>query len=177
MLIVCCQLAECNVTEVTSQHLRITCLLVCSENFDGTREGGRVHSRDYPSTDFMYPLIFQFSSDHPLSTTVLSQFDKLFSISHPRVPILTHRVTNTAQKMKFFIKDFFSKYDQIRSFLRIWSYLLKKSLMKNFIFCAVFVTRCVSIGTLGWLIENSLSNWLNTVVLSGWSDENWKIRG
>ena len=41
---------------------------------------------------------------------------------------------NTAQKMKFFITEFFSKCDQIRSFLRIWSHLLKKSLMKNFIF-------------------------------------------
>ena len=39
--------------------------------------------------------------------------------------------------MKFFIKDFFSKCDQIRSFLRIWSHLLKKYLMENFIFCAV----------------------------------------
>ena len=43
----------------------------------------------------------------------------------------------TAQKMKFSIKDFFSKCDQIHSFLRIWSHLLKKSLMENFIFCAV----------------------------------------
>ena len=33
--------------------------------------------------------------------------------------------------MKFTIKDFFSKWDQIRS------HLLKKSLMENFIFCAV----------------------------------------
>ena len=41
---------------------------------------------------------------------------------------------NTAQKMKFSIKDFFSKYDQIRSLLQIWSHLLKKSLMENFIF-------------------------------------------
>ena len=39
-------------------------------------------------------------------------------------------------KMKSFIKDFFSKFDQIRSFLRIWSDLLNKSLMENFIFCA-----------------------------------------
>ena len=39
--------------------------------------------------------------------------------------------------MKFSIKDFFSKCDQIRSFLRIWSHLLKKSLMENFIFRAV----------------------------------------
>ena len=35
-------------------------------------------------------------------------------------------------------KDFFSKCDQIRSFLRIWSHLLKKSLMENFIFYAVY---------------------------------------
>ena len=40
----------------------------------------------------------------------------------------------TAQKMKFSIKDFFSKCEQIRSFMRIWSHLLKKSLMENFIF-------------------------------------------
>ena len=39
--------------------------------------------------------------------------------------------------MKFFIKDFFNKCDQIRSFLRVWSHLLKKSLMGNFNFCAV----------------------------------------
>ena len=45
--------------------------------------------------------------------------------------------TITAQKMKFSINDFFSKCDQIRMKLRIWSHLLKKSLMENFIFCAV----------------------------------------
>ena len=39
--------------------------------------------------------------------------------------------------MKFFIKDFFSKCDQIHRKLWIWSHLLKKSLMKNFSFCAV----------------------------------------
>ena len=42
-----------------------------------------------------------------------------------------------AQKMKFSIKDLFSKCDQIRNFLRIWSHLMKKSLMENFIFSAV----------------------------------------
>ena len=36
--------------------------------------------------------------------------------------------------MKFSIKDLFSKCDQIRSYLRIWSHLLKKSSMENFIF-------------------------------------------
>ena len=41
--------------------------------------------------------------------------------------------------MKFSIKDSFSKCDQIRRKLRMWSHLLKKSLMENFIFCAVNV--------------------------------------
>ena len=42
---------------------------------------------------------------------------------------------NTAQKIKFSIKDFFSKCDQIQfPALRIWSHLLNKSLMENFIF-------------------------------------------
>ena len=42
----------------------------------------------------------------------------------------------TVQK-KFLIKDFFSKCDQIPRKLRVWSHLLKKTLMVNFIFCAV----------------------------------------
>ena len=45
----------------------------------------------------------------------------------------------TAQKMKFSIKDFFSKCGQIRRKLRIGSHLLKKNLLENPIFCAVFV--------------------------------------
>ena len=32
---------------------------------------------------------------------------------------------NTAQKIKFSIKNFFSKCDQIHSFLQIWSHLPK----------------------------------------------------
>ena len=39
-----------------------------------------------------------------------------------------------AQKVKFSIKDFFSECDQIRRKMWIWSYLLKKSLMENFVF-------------------------------------------
>ena len=34
-------------------------------------------------------------------------------------------------------QGFFSKCDQIHSFLRIWLHSLKKSFMENFIFCAV----------------------------------------
>ena len=39
--------------------------------------------------------------------------------------------------MKFSIQGFFSKCDQIRSFVQIWSHLLKKFLTENFFFCAV----------------------------------------
>ena len=41
----------------------------------------------------------------------------------------------TAQKMKFSIKDFFSKCDRIRK--------LKKSLMENFIFCVMLAVNSV----------------------------------
>ena len=43
--------------------------------------------------------------------------------------------------MKFSIKDFFCKCDQIRIFLRIWSHLLNKSFLQNFIFCAVYLAK------------------------------------
>ena len=44
--------------------------------------------------------------------------------------------------MKFSIQDFFSKFDQITNYKRItksqiWSHLLKKSSMENFILCAM----------------------------------------
>ena len=44
----------------------------------------------------------------------------------------------SAQKMKFSIRDFFSKCNQIQRKLQIWSHLFTKSLMENFIFlCSV----------------------------------------
>ena len=50
-----------------------------------------------------------------------------------------HHVMDHCKKMKFFIKDFFSKCDQIRSFLRNYSHLLEKSPMKIFILCSAFI--------------------------------------
>ena len=44
--------------------------------------------------------------------------------------------------MKFSIKDFSSKCDQIRKKLRTWSDLLKKSLMENFI---ILCNECVKL--------------------------------
>ena len=81
----------------------------------------------------LYTVTF-FSDDMGLTTIGLCKInlnDDNFDDGDP-----TKR-ENTTQKMKFSIQDFFSKCDQIFSFLWIWSHLLKKSLMENFIFCAV----------------------------------------
>ena len=48
-------------------------------------------------------------------------------------------LSGTAQEMKFSIKDFFSKCNQIRRKLRICSHLLKIYLTENFISCTVWV--------------------------------------
>ena len=44
------------------------------------------------------------------------------------------KIQSLHKKMKFFIKDFFSKRDQIHSFLRIQSHLLNKFLIENLFF-------------------------------------------
>ena len=54
--------------------------------------------------------------------------------------------------MKFFIEDFFSKCNQIRNILQIWSHLLKKSLMENFFFWAVFTVGTSSINKQNYMI-------------------------
>ena len=64
----------------------------------------------------------------------------------------------TAQKMKFPIKNFFSKCDQIRSKLRIWSHLMKKSLMGNFIFLVILLPK-----------EESFFNPIQVGPFRGWS--------
>ena len=58
----------------------------------------------------------------------------------------------TAPKMKFSIKDFFSKCDQISTFLRIWSHLPQKSLMENSIF-----VECISYETS--MMECLIGSW------------------
>ena len=64
---------------------------------------------------------------------------KYLSMRHHLAGTQSFALVFTAPKMKFSIKDFFSKCDQIRCFLRIRSHLMKKSVMENFIFCAVIL--------------------------------------
>ena len=68
-----------------------------------------------------------------------NQWSGFYIIGNSVMKDLTKRnqERNNAQKLKFPIKDFFSKCDQIRRKLWIWSPLLKKSLMEKFIFYAV----------------------------------------
>ena len=54
--------------------------------------------------------------------------------------ILIKKLSLTAQWLKFSNKDSFSKCEQIRKKLWIWSHLLKKSLLENFNFCTVVVS-------------------------------------
>ena len=83
----------------------------------------------------------KFSSNNGLHFMFLGLY---FSLRHQKSekylkkwPIIAVKWTSrtpTAQKMKFSIKDFFSKCDQICSFLRIRSHLQRKFLLENFIF-------------------------------------------
>ena len=62
--------------------------------------------------------------------------------------IMENRSFVSAQKMKFSIKDFIIKCDQIRIKLQIQSHLLKKSLMEKFIFlCSVWHIRLKPVTT------------------------------
>ena len=80
---------------------------------------------------------FKPDLNHPVAFSMRYRLLPLVSVCswHPKIDTIYAWIT--AQKMKFSIKDFFSKCDQIRRKLRIWSHLLKKSLIENFIFCAV----------------------------------------
>ena len=64
----------------------------------------------------------------------------------------------TAQKMKFSIKNLFSKCDQIRSFLRILLHLLKNTFIWNFIFCAVLLNTYCCNGAMPTVSDMSVQN-------------------
>ena len=66
----------------------------------------------------------------------------------------------TAEKIKFSIKDFSSKCDEIRRKLRIWSHLLEEPLMENFMFYAVIVFVLHSVQPpLCWGVEPPINFW------------------
>ena len=126
-----------------------------------------------------------------ISSILLGQFQNFQKFTRAIIPNCSHKhvitstkwlidmsiskleqLSYTAQKMKFSIKDFLSKSDQIQSFLRIWSHLLKKSLMEIFIFCAVLCVhqlfRTLSCST--WKTQLHLPNviWQNPRLKEIW---------
>ena len=104
---------------------------------------------------------------------------------------------NITQKLKFYIKDFFSECDQIRSFLRIWSHLLQKYLMekKLHFLCSkmqyffqsyhsvliIKVIRIYQIGNNGPRNEKEriLKSWKNFILINAKTFVNWflSLRG
>ena len=83
----------------------------------------------------------------------------------------TKKLMYTAQKMKFPITDFFSKCDQIRRKLRIWSQLLKESIMENFIFCAVIEQEVIAKSIFHALLRAIIWKISSRVELSTWYTE------
>ena len=71
-------------------------------------------------------------------------------------------------KMKFSITDFLSKCDQIRSFLWIWSHLLKKSLMEKFIF-----VQCYAKDNIPILLQpgNNLNSFFSDLLFNKYREE------
>ena len=80
------------------------------------------------STDILQSLLVQGNLSHMVSRVALPNWSEKY-------PSCKH--TSLHKKWSFPLRISFSKCDQIRSNLRIWSHLLKKSIMENFIFCAV----------------------------------------
>ena len=97
--------------------------------FEMSRDPGPV---EIPKTLLGTPRIFR-QSKYTTKSILLHLFSQKQNF---KTPFKFYAII-TVQKMNFSIKDFFSKCDQIRRKLRIWSHLLKKSLMENFIFRAV----------------------------------------
>ena len=107
---------------------------------------------DFLSWDFLLRFFFSIESQkivatkHPLKF-VMENAPRRGRAPWPKKPSIliiflnlhVFQLSITVLKMKFSIKNFFSKCDQIRRKLRIWSHLLKKSLTENFVFCAVIL--------------------------------------
>ena len=94
-----------------------------------------------PNAPFFYFLRFQGVEKGDIGNKWVKPFLHKGSIADIwQAPKCASLIYFTTQKMKLFLRDIFSKCDQICSFRQIWSHLLKKSLMENFIFCVVLVT-------------------------------------
>ena len=82
-----------------------------------------------------------FQTLNPLDTNNLSTIKYKHIYQYVSDTLLDKYSVWHYKKMKLFVKDFFRKCDLIRRKLRIWSHLLKKSLMENFVFCTESIVK------------------------------------
>ena len=79
-------------------------------------------------------ILYKFKEWFHILSCWLFQRKIFFRALRPFVAFNNNPIILTAQKMKFSIRDFFSKCDQIRRKLQIWSDLLNKSVLESLIF-------------------------------------------
>ena len=77
--------------------------------------------------------------------------------------------------MKFSVTDSFSKCDQIRILLRIWSHLLKKSVIENFIFLCSVVWIYISFLSIHDRDSSHATNYFEEVLIFSWKINWWRL--
>ena len=92
------------------------------------------------------------------------------------VSIRQKRRRSIAKKLKFSIKNFFSKCDQIRSILWTWSHLLEKSLIENVIFYIVTQQQMVNISGFFWPVNRYLFRALLNVYDEVFCENSWWLK-
>ena len=115
--------------------------LLCKSRLQ-TKCGKIQTKRNFECVHFSHRRNRKFCSIVPTSSKSILKVSKVRYFHLSKNEIFSWGLLHTAYKMKFSINNFFSKCDRIRSFL-------KKSLMENFIFCAV----SVKVGT-HWRFSN-----------------------
>ena len=98
-------------------------------NSEKVRDINEWVSRSFPNNERIEIETISFSLHQPSIVCALLKW--LLKVV---IGLVAKQIDTLHKKEKFSIKEFFSKCDQIRIFLRIWSHLLKKSLMEKFIF-------------------------------------------
>ena len=101
--------------------------LICVESLNISLESMQIRKNN-----IIKGIIYAENTVRKISYTFIENNDNFIA------SILFITSTYTAQKIKFSIKDFFSKYDQIQTV--DLPHLLKKSLTENFILCAVILS-------------------------------------
>ena len=114
----------------------VVCVEVWTLDFKRRQRLERLSQTVVPKKSSCDLLNIKVGKNKVIKSYIWSEEFRIFGqFNHDPTPML-----HTAKEMKFSIKDFFSKCDQVRRKLQIWSHLLNKSLKENFIFCAVPTT-------------------------------------